>query len=335
MISFIWDLTDGNGHTFDSTNFLGVFTVDTSSQDIQSGVQTKTKTQAGAARFQTASLMKKTLTNKTENNGIHPDGGSPSASAIHLWAKEPNWTPNDNWVVAYGLFSANDQNDINMIVGGPGGEWGGVLGTLDRYGLSGNVSPGNSAQSGTVFTLQDESSRTNLLNYLADHRYENFYFFGHGNNSAIGSYNGFNLTLDQIAFALLNVPLSYVNPHVAEHPYRFVFIDACDTGKGNFCESLGIPAQTLSTNNFAAQGVESRAFVGFKSWNININFVGWMGYSEMTGFFLDDWLSGNVDVKTCVQNAQNNVHGSGVDMDGSAVIYGAYDLTHNAFTRPQ
>lgn len=30
-ISFLWDLTDGNGHTFDSTNFYGVFTVDTSS----------------------------------------------------------------------------------------------------------------------------------------------------------------------------------------------------------------------------------------------------------------------------------------------------------------
>ena len=27
-VSFLWDLTDGNGHTFDSTNFFGVFTVD-------------------------------------------------------------------------------------------------------------------------------------------------------------------------------------------------------------------------------------------------------------------------------------------------------------------
>jgi hypothetical protein len=31
-ISFLWDLTDGNGHTFESTNYFGLFTVDITSQ---------------------------------------------------------------------------------------------------------------------------------------------------------------------------------------------------------------------------------------------------------------------------------------------------------------
>jgi hypothetical protein len=107
----------------------------------------------------------------------------------------------------------------------------------------------------------------------------------------------------------------------------------CDTGTGNFCEAFGIPAITVSTNFFATAGVESRAFVGMKSWNININFVSWESYSLMTGFFLADWLSGN-DVQTCVGNAKNDAHITVAEMSSSAVIYGAYDLRIGTITRP-
>jgi hypothetical protein len=356
VISFLWNLVDGDGVMHDDTNFFGVFTVDTSSPDILTNMQTKTIT-AGTPHFQTGSLMKKTLSNKIKANGIHPDSGS-SASANQLWVKEGSWTPNNNWVVAYGLFNGqsgeSSQNDIYMICGGPGGEYGGALGTLDQYGLNGNVSPGNSAENETVFTLDDATSRSNLLSYLASTQpqYENFYFFGHGNDSAIGSYNGFTLTSDQIASALGNVPLSYNSltymhlfgfpitmtttfdttiQHAAEHPYRFVFIDACDTGAGNFCEAFGIPAQTLSTNNFAAQGVESRAFVGMKSWKLNLDVLTWENYSLMTGYFLTDWLNG-VNLQTCVNNAKNDAHETGAEMSSSAVIYGASDLTRGVHT---
>lgn len=357
-ISFLWDLTDGQGHTFDSTNFYGVFTVDTSSLSNISPVVPVKSVNTSSPNFQTLSLTRKTLCSKIKPNGAHPNGGSPSsASANQLWVKEPTWTPNNNWVVAYGLVSANSaQNDTYMICGGPSGEYGGALGTLDPYGLNGNLSPGNSCQAEQVFTLQDESSRTNLLSYLADHRYENFYFFGHGNNCSISSYNGFTLTLDQIAYALVNVPFSYSYPgptrhlfgfpittkvtldttilHAAYHPYRFVFIDACNTGDGNFCEAFAVPAITVSTNYFAAAGVESRAFVGFKSWEINMNLIGWQAYSLMTGGFLGSWLSNQYDLQTIVATAKYNGFGSGAYMDSSVVIYGAYDLKRNTRTRP-
>jgi hypothetical protein len=239
--------------------------------------------------------------------------------------------------VAYGQFNdseAQNTADTYMICGGTDGDDGGVIGTLDQYGLIGNLSPGNSAQAGTVFTVQDQTSASLLLGYLANSPYENFYFFGHGNASCIGSYNGFGVTQEQIANALVNVPLSYVNPHAALHPYRFVFLDGCDTGAGNFCEAFAIPAMTVSTNFFAAAGVESRAFVGFKSWKLNLNIGTWQGYSLMTGGFLQDWLSGAVDVQTCVNNAQNGTHPMASRMDSSAVVYGAADLKFNTRTRP-
>ncbi len=354
LISFIWDLTDGGGHTFESTNFTGVFTVTYDTSNVRPNVHK----QGGSPVFQR-------LANNASNNGGTGGGAHPqdvhSATANQLWVKEPAWTPNNNWVVAYGLFNGqsgeSSQNDIYMITGGPSGEYGGALGTLDQYGLIGGVSPGNSAINGTVFTVSDQTSRTNLLSYLASAspRYENFYFFGHGQCLSHRSYNGFILTKDQIAFALRNVPLSYPNPkrgydvttlpsmspptvspdiqRVALHPYRFVFIDACDTAAGNFCEAFGVPAMTVSTNFFAASGVESRAFVGMKSWKLNLNVIGWMGYSEMTGGFLTDWLIGR-DVQTCVNDARNNAYKSGAYMDSSVWIYGAYDMNHNTRTRP-
>lgn len=253
-ISFLWDLTDGEGDTYDSTNFLGVFTVDTSSPSIVLNASAKNSTAAALNFENMSSPPKKMFGSKVKSNGVHPDAGGSSASAQQLWVKEGTWTPNNNWVVTYGLFSGQDgqpsQDDVYMIVGGAGSptEYYGVLGTLDAYGLNGNLSPGNNAQNGNVFTVQDQASRSNLLTYLADPRYENFYFFGHGNSSVIGSYNGFNLTRDQIADALVNVPLSYHIQHAAEHPYRFVFIDACDAGKADFCEAFGIPAFPCSTN---------------------------------------------------------------------------------------
>ncbi len=234
--------------------------MDTSSSELRS--KALVKHLSGKPSFQTAGLNKKSLV----RNGVRPQDSSSSASASQLWVKEPNWTPNNNWVVTYGQLtndSTYNQAAIDMIVGGVGSpsDFGGVLGTLDSFGLNGNLSPGNNAEQGAVFTLQDENSRTNLLGYLANWRFENFYFFGHGNESTIGSYNGFTLTKDQIAFALGNVPLSYQMEHAADHPYRFVWIDACDTGAGSFCEAFGIPALTVSTNFFAAAGVESRAFL--------------------------------------------------------------------------
>ena len=76
IISFLWDLTDGSGNTFDSTNFLGVFTVDTSSSpNLVSQAAVKS---VNAASFQTASLTKKTFSNKIKANGVYPNTSSSS-----------------------------------------------------------------------------------------------------------------------------------------------------------------------------------------------------------------------------------------------------------------
>ena len=54
-------------------------------------------------------------------------------------------------------------------------------------------------------------------------------------------------------------------PTVDFHPYRFVFIDACSSGKGDLCLCFGIPeVQTTVDNMQNNLGIRPRAFVGWK-----------------------------------------------------------------------
>jgi hypothetical protein len=360
-ISFLWNFVDDSGDTSSSTNFFGVYTVDTSGEP--EVVSKATPRAARSATFLASTPANKTMFNKF--NGPHPNGDSTAVTANQLWAQEGSWTPNNYWVLAYAPLTdpVTDPNtsyrESLMMLGGADDEDLGVIGALDANGAHGNLSPGNFPET-SAFQLGDATSRANLLSYLSSYapHYENFYYFGHGNNSAISAYNVANtaITSDQIAYALGNVPLimndgdpvfdgwdpdvpTMVQPtmvpsilHAALHPYRLVFLDGCDTGAGTFCEAFGIPAVTAGTNFFASAGVESRAFIGFtdeKSFNTST----WDSYSLMMGGFFEDWLGG-LPVENCIGNAQNNVYTSVVSMDSSAIVFGAVDMVHNTRTRP-
>jgi hypothetical protein len=333
IISFIWDLTDGNGHTFDSTNFYGVFTVDASSLNVQSKAQAS-GVGARPSGFQTLSPSPKALNSRVQGGALRSNDAGSSSSANQTWAKEAKWPyNNNNYVVAYGPFdngyAAYRQN--MAMLGGEGGEYGGVIHTLNPYNLNNNLSPGNSDQS-TAFALSDATAKTNLLSYFGDIRYRNCYFWGHGSPSAIGSINpASTINVYDIQKAVGNF-LNTAKPQNF-HPYRFVFLDGCSTGKGNFCETFGIPAQTVNNQFFANVGVESRAFLGFKTVK-NFEPTKWTWYAIMIGGFYEDWLA-NTRLDQCVANAVNGTHNYGeVMMSSSWVIYGAPDLQRGTITRP-
>jgi hypothetical protein len=336
VISFLWDLTDGEGHTFNDTNFLGVFTVESSPSVIQSA---NLKTVNTASPNFTPPSTKETLVQKVKADGASPDT-SPGASAVKPWTQEPTWTPNNYWVIGVG--------DIDSIVanyavyGGSASpdDDGGVFGTLQD--LHANMAPGNNySQWGDEYFVTDPISRSNLLVYLASQspRYENFFWFGHGTEQQISAYEaGTAITDYQIAYALDNVPLSYSIRKVANHVYRFIWMESCDTALGNFCESFGIPAQDLSTNYFIDCGIESRAYLGYKNEiGFNPSFdqggnTSWDQQSKMWNIFLSNFLVGNFSLEAGVYAAQNNqgpFQGNTVfRMDSSATSYGATDLIY-------
>jgi hypothetical protein len=343
-ISFLWNLVDGNGITHTDTNFFGVFTVNT-----QGGPAIVFSQSTGPAG-QSGLPVKKTMSTKPINNGPQPQAGSPTASATQLWARESGWVPNNNWVVAYASLTGDGAVDAAatyMIVGGSATEtdFGGILGTLNAYGLQNNLSPGNNAINGTVFTLNSAATRTSLLGYLdtvssSGFYYENFYFFGHGNSSAISAYNAPVTMIDQqqIAHALGNVPLSFQNQHVALHPYRFVWLDGCDTASGTLSQSFGIPSVPYSTNLFAAAGVQSRAFLGFTGpisfddSNSTSDRNSWPNHSVLLGQFLTAWLTHQDNLGNLVKGAETSFGNYGYNMNSSAVVYGAYDMFSNTST---
>jgi hypothetical protein len=307
LISFLWDLTDGRGYTFDSTNFTGIFTVDTSS-----------------------------LLHVSQGVGPVPNGGpSSSAVAVENWVKEPNWSWGNSWAVACAPQGGGNLPTYthNMMLGGPGGEDGGV--NFQLVGFGATLSPGNNAYD-YVFDINTNSDKTDFLTYLSNPAFRNCYFFGDGDATSFGSgrYNVL-ITLQDLRNTLGNTVsnLPGVGPlYAMKHPYRLVFIDACSSAKGNLSEGFGIPAFEVNTNYFRNPKLQSRAFVGYKE-DISSSLGGnnWINRSLMLGWFFNDWYSG-LPITNCVYNAKNDTHSTQTKMNASAVVYGAYDLRINTDT---
>lgn len=359
-ISFLWNLVDASGNPTSSSTYYGVYTVDTSS--LTNSSVTMQVSSAPAVPFQTAAPRFKTMNPPSAS----PQGASSTpANAQYFWSREPAWSYNGPWVIAYGQFaptgSTLNSADINMITGDTLPQHGIML-VLDPNHTGLNISPGNN--SSAVFTVNNATTAGQLLGYLEGglfgNTYRNFWFFGHGNNHEIGNKSrpypsGGDLTQDQIAFGLGNVPLSYqyaVSPsfghpfpwvttvampttiqHAALHPYRFVYLDGCDTGASTLSEAFGIPSVTLTTNDFAANGVESRVFIGYKSWKIdNISQLNWENYSAMMYNFMYAWVTGTLNAQQCVAAAKQDNWPNplpnyvSANMDSSVVVYGAADM---------
>jgi len=304
IISFIWDLTDGGSYTFPDETFMGVFNI----------TPTAARPASGAGP-------------------LPADGPTPATPGTNFWAKEYAWSGLGKFVVGYSAADSNPTKTYKiglMVSGGTGGEYGGVTQTLGNYGLGlYQLSPGNGQ--GDAFQMFDGTTKTNLMSYLWDLSYRNFYYFGHGSASAIGGAPGTTcptITDYELQKILYNF-LSSAKP-ANYHPYRLVFIDGCKTGSGKMCEKFGIPAQTVTTNFFNNAGVRSRAFLGFKK-TISYNDAQWTWRSLMLGGFFQDWQNPNNTLQMCVSNAVAGNHSSGYQpMDSSWVIHGAYDLRINS-----
>ena len=97
---------------------------------------------------------------------------------------------------------------------------------------------------------------------------------------------------------------------------------------------------TVSTNFFAAAGVESRAFIGFTkptgfdTSNSSGDPNGWPNRSILIAEVLSAWLSNQYNLNTIVQNAENSFGQHGYKMNSTVIIYGASDLMYGTRTRP-
>jgi len=114
----------------------------------------------------------------------------------------------------------------------------------------------------------------------------NFFYFGHGGRNQIGSSTN---ALTHISSTQLFNALATADPMATNrHAYRFVFLDGCETAKGDLPLAFGIPKKKLTVADLADDGRRPCAFMGWSStkwigilnrvWYDHINFVTWFKY---------------------------------------------------------
>jgi hypothetical protein len=91
-----------------------------------------------------------------------------------------------------------------------------------------------------------------------------FVYMGHGDPHALGQ-GAASVTIFDLQTVLQN---NQGNPLTATnmHPFRFVFLDGCDTAEGNFPQTFGIPKQKgmQSGKDFVnKRAIRPRAFMGW------------------------------------------------------------------------
>jgi len=154
--------------------------------------------------------------------------------------------------------------------------------------------------------LPSPTSVPPLTNNLADNDTRNFHFEGHGNPTSIGDSlsptNPASVHIDckELGKTLDNHSPSGHDPHFI-HPYRFVFLDACETADTpGWAQAFGIPGRITDAKAAQMPG-RVRAFVGWVNsprgpdndyeWNYEEQTFEVFYGAWMAGYTLDDCIS--------------------------------------------
>lgn len=253
-----------------------------------------------------------------QHNPTEPD-------AIVKWVKERDF-PIYRMAVAWADFAPNGPaaqiNEKQQLVVATA-----VVDILNAGGLGPyTLSPGNNPHTETAFRMHDKATRDEIVGYLVSQQYRNFYFLGHGSPDFIGSVNPASyLPRADLAGLLGN---SYVSGSVTNQtPFRLVFLDGCETGRGNFSMSFGIPPFSTARGCFVAtRGIKSRAFIGFTK-KTDFNHNQWQSRANTLAAFWSDWVTQRLPLHVAVQNArQAPIY----KFHESVVIYGATNIVVNS-----
>jgi Bacterial TSP3 repeat len=178
--------------------------------------------------------------------------------------------------------------------------------TFNEYTWSGNLN-------GNPGYLPNQPAANNLVTNLSDVDTMNFYFDGHGSPSTLG-----DDSRQQVAIFVTGISSALGNKFTPNqgmqisHPYRFVFLNACDTANDrDWAHAFGIldsisPAQVairpLGAQAFLGWIGEPRAADGDDEWNDE---------GETFAVFFESWQAG-YDLTQCIQLA-SSTHPFGED----------------------
>ncbi len=238
-----------------------------------------------------------------------------NAAGLIVYVEIPIPDPEQGYMVSYQpLFEGFTQGEIdfqNMItqvaqfVASPG-----------QYHLVGDGT-GYSATTQIEDTLDSWSAwKTSVRNDAA-----NVFYFGHGSPISIGtSANNPSqgVHLGNMMPFLENIVTNGV--FVFARPYRFVFLDGCNTAKGTWCLAFGMVPFQVSASQYVSHGLKPRAFMG---WN-DVKFVSFAGrFLADHGNFVVNFFSRWSTQPLGVQDAANQSLPVGFS---APVFFGSTDL---------
>jgi hypothetical protein len=190
--------------------------------------------------------------------------------------------------------------------------------------------PQHGGNFGGEFTLQGTNDWSVLTNDLANAGVHDFFYFGHGWDSGIGYTNaGLNLTPSALQSVLGNHVAGFIN----RHSYRFVFLDGCLTGNGDFPQAFGMTKNPLPLVYYQFNNQRLRAMLCWSDKKL-IGLIGGVNsyhISFITDFF-QNWAGMGpndprpITIQKAVDNATTSPSGAVNPVGYGINVFGSKDL---------
>ena len=156
----------------------------------------------------------------------------------------------------------------------------------DYWPVTGGFHQNQLGTQNNAFQITGPQDWTSVSNYLADYYTRNFVYFGHGNATVLGDSVNKYLPIVTVDAALKNslVITNTPFPQGNTMPYRFVFLDGCNTAEGAWAPVFGITMEPRTVYYYVQKlGIRPRAFVG---WDHTVTFTTWMDQNVMSAAHL-------------------------------------------------
>ena len=187
--------------------------------------------------------------------------------------------------------------------------------TFNDFSSVSPYSPGNPG------FISNDSEKTALLANLdfaqgqSGNHTRNFYWYGHGTPLTIGG----DAPLPILEAPVVATALGNVLGHVV-HPYRLVFLDACETATDTlWAQAFGIP-KTLTYQQLSSHPEKAQAFLGWKTVTAGMNTDQKAQDKQDTlNFFFSLWQSNRYPLEECYQ-ACSKLGNPGPQYDPSGLV---------------
>jgi len=223
------------------------------------------------------------------------DSGPPSSAGTGKKIfVEPPWASDGKWAIGYmPIFTPDTQSDLDVKE-----MMGNVVNRIfeSPYGPESVLFTTQQVDGPTPLRLNSAARWATLRAALYDNRCRNLYYFGHFDGKNIGGTSNpmISIGIENLRDVILTNWANNLKWGTNLHPYRFVFIDGCNSANSDLPTVFGIPKMRMSAADMLKRNLVPRAFVGWDSLKI-VGFGGNVNAPQL-GFikkFFELWSQNN------------------------------------------